>query len=105
MHVAYFVNLLIERGDLDHAEHWLREFKPVDRSQGLVLLELRARSLKARNRDADLLASLESYAKDHADHIARSLPSSSGTDSSRKRRKLSGPRWPRTPSGRRGFCH
>ena len=74
MHVAYFVNLLIERGDLDHAEHWLREFKPVDRSQGLVLLELRARSLKARNRDADLLASLESYAKDHADHIGAVAP-------------------------------
>jgi tetratricopeptide (TPR) repeat protein len=73
-HLAYLVSLLIERGELDQAERWLQEFKPADSSQGLVFLELRARTLKARKRDSDLFAFLQSYAKDHPDQIGAVAP-------------------------------
>jgi cellulose synthase operon protein C len=69
IHLAYFVNLLIDQDDLRQAEQWLSEFKPGDPGQSLVYLDMKARLLKARKRDAELLALLNGYSKDHADQI------------------------------------
>jgi len=68
-HLAYFVSLLLEQGQLDQAEHWLGEFKPADRSQNLAFLDLKSRLLKARNHDPELLALLREHSTGHADQI------------------------------------
>jgi len=69
-HLASLVSLLLERDQLDQAEHWLGEFKPADPSQNLAFLDLKCRLLKARKHEAELLALLREYTRAHADQIA-----------------------------------
>ena len=68
-HLANFVNWLIEHGELDQAERWLQEFNAAGSAQGLVLVDLKSRLLKARKRDSDLMALLRSFSKDHNDQL------------------------------------
>ena len=64
-HLATYTNLLIQRNELDEAERWLggHHASPDAPAGVLVITEARANLLKARGREADLLALLEGLAK------------------------------------------
>jgi len=67
--IAHFVSALIDQKDLDQAERWLERFKPAsaDSEQDRVRTELKARLLKVRKRDDELLTLLQSFSKSHPD--------------------------------------
>jgi tetratricopeptide (TPR) repeat protein len=68
-HLATFVSWLIDQNDLEQADRWLQEYKPTESSQSLVLLELKSRLLKARDRSADLFALLRSHSEQNPDQL------------------------------------
>ena len=68
IHLAHFINFLIDRGDLDEADKRLSELKDVE-PQGLRALDLEARLLKARNHESELRALLEARGRDVPDQI------------------------------------
>jgi len=68
-HLAEFVTLLVEQGQLSLAERWLGQFKPTNRSQNLVFVDLKCRLLRARNHDAAILTMLREYTRGHPDQI------------------------------------
>lgn len=68
-HIVYFVRSLIEQKDLDQADRWLQELKPDAPQLVRTVVELKAGILKARNRDAELLALIERFSQEHSDQI------------------------------------
>jgi tetratricopeptide (TPR) repeat protein len=67
-YLAHFIGFLIERNELDQARRWLAQLKSQE-PDGLAALEFEARILKVGKRDQDLLALLETRARQHPDQI------------------------------------
>jgi tetratricopeptide (TPR) repeat protein len=67
--VAFFVNALIEQNELDEAERSLRLLDPNDPQSIRIVVESRSKLLKARNSDADLLALIQRFSREHPDQI------------------------------------
>ncbi len=69
-HLAQFVEFLIGRQDLDQADHWLAELERVaPPSLSPTLLDLEARLLNARKRDAELLERLQARVRQAPDQV------------------------------------
>ena len=68
-HLLFFVSWLIDRNDLADAENWLRQLKPVgtEKVRARAATELKARLLKARKQEPELVALLKEFSIRHPD--------------------------------------
>jgi tetratricopeptide (TPR) repeat protein len=67
-HLAHYITFLIDRQQLDPADHWVAMLKQVE-PQGLRALDLEARLLKIRKREPELLALLQARGRHVPDQI------------------------------------
>ena len=69
-HMIFYVNLMIQLGELDEAERWLRILKPlIPAEEARVALELEARLLKSRKREPDLIALIRNHVNRNPDDV------------------------------------
>ena len=68
LHLVQFVQFLVDRGELDRAEHWLAELKRLS-PRSLGVLELEARLLDLRNAKPELLALLQDRGRQVPDEM------------------------------------
>ena len=69
-HLIFYVNLMIQLGVLDEAEHWLRTLKPlVPADQARLVVELESRLIKARNHKPELASLIRNYVERYPDQV------------------------------------